>query len=290
MRSVLAHRFIVLIATLALAGACGDDSSADGDGGNAGTDGSTIDADPNPADADPFAPDAPPPADSGPCVPQSCGGHVTECLDCADNDMDGLIDSADPECLGPCDNTEGAALTAGVGGEGGQTCKMDCYFDFGNGSGNDECFWDHTCDIETPRDNCPYDQTAVGTANCPATQGTLCHDVCSPLTPNGCDCFGCCTFEGLDRYVYIGTMDGNTGTCTFDVINDEAKCRTCTPVADCLNECGTCELCIGQTELPPECTDEERCDPGVQPCGLPGDAECPQSFFCVSGCCQAIVD
>jgi hypothetical protein len=28
-----------------------------------------------------------------------------------------------------------------------------------------------------------------------------------------------------------------------------------------------------------------RCDPGVQPCGLPGDAMCPIDYYCVTGCC-----
>src|SRR5262245_61938365 len=35
-----------------------------------------------------------------------CGAHVYECGDTIDNDHDGLIDSQDPDCLGPCDNTE----------------------------------------------------------------------------------------------------------------------------------------------------------------------------------------
>lgn len=79
-------------------------------------------------------------------------------------------------------------------------------------------------------------------------------------------------------------------------------CRPCTPVGDCNNPCGPCELCIGRDTLPPECTPspdagvppdgaipdggvEYRCDPGVTPCGLPGEADCPVDFYCVTGCC-----
>src|SRR5438132_13609674 len=44
------------------------------------------------------------------CYVTSCAGHVLQCGDCVDNDGDGLVDSHDPECLGPCDNTEGPGL------------------------------------------------------------------------------------------------------------------------------------------------------------------------------------
>ena len=53
------------------------------------------------------------------CQQVTCEGKLLECGDCLDNDGDGRIDSHDQECLGPCDNTEGPALTAGVGGETG---------------------------------------------------------------------------------------------------------------------------------------------------------------------------
>src|SRR5690348_5261424 len=39
------------------------------------------------------------------CNVTSCGGRVTACGDCMDNDGDGEVDSHDRECLGPCDNT-----------------------------------------------------------------------------------------------------------------------------------------------------------------------------------------
>lgn len=256
-------------------------------------------------------------ADSGNqwvCTKITCAGKLLLCGDCIDNDGDGLIDSQDPECLGPCDNTEGPALEPGLGGTTTSTCKVDCYFDYGNGGGTEKCAWDHSCDPLEPKlnFNCIYDSTMLGTDKCPDEQPQSCIDSCLPITPNGCDCFGCCTFpqlEGLNpdktnAYVWIGALDANKkGTCTFDDILDETKCPRCTPVASCLNSCGRCELCIGKTEIPADCfqtntdagvkdggtndmsTTEQQCSEGYQPCGLPGQAPCEDGYYCISGCC-----
>jgi hypothetical protein len=247
------------------------------------------------------------------CFQTLCNGHLLECGDCADNDGDGLVDFRDPECLGPCDNTEGPALTAGVGGETGGPCAADCYFDFGNGPGNDDCHWDHRCDtLEVGPDyppegmGCAYEMSRVGTKDCPTNQSQQCLDFCKPLTPNGCDCFGCCTFPQIPgMFVWIGSVEEgtNNGTCTFNDITDPTKCKPCTPVQDCFNACGHCELCLGKNELPPDCTPDMgppdgavpdggvvyRCDPGIQPCGLPGDVACPEFYYCITGCCQPTV-
>lgn len=265
------------------------------------------------------------------CYPTICAGKILECGDCQDNDNDGKVDWKDPECLGPCDNTEGAALIGGIGGGGGNTCQVDCYFDYGNGSGNDDCWWDHRCDILEPEVTlCPYDATMLGTKNCPATQSSACTQFCLPFTPNGCDCFGCCTFpqlagkgtNGTDLYIWIGAMDSkNIGTCTLADVTDHIKCPLCTPISNCLNECGRCEVCIGKPLPPPDCyqtpdagvtvgdggtvtdggiptdagtaTDSggtipptAQCPNGEQPCGLPGQATCPTYYYCISGCCQ----
>jgi hypothetical protein len=207
--------------------------------------------------------------------------------------------------LGPCDNSEGAALTAGVGGETGGPCKADCYFDFGNGPGNDDCHWDHRCDPlaiapDYPPEgaDCKYEASRVGSTDCPTNQSEQCLNYCMPLTPNGCDCFGCCTFPALSGgYVWIGAMDDkNNGTCTFADILDPSKCPPCTPVVDCNNGCGRCEICLGKDTLPPDCFADgglpdgsERCAPGVQVCGLPGEADCPPNYFCITGCCQETI-
>lgn len=222
------------------------------------------------------------------CYPTRCAGRLLECGDCTDNDGDGRVDWRDRECLGPCDNTEGPALTTGVGGETGGPCKADCYFDFGNGSGNDQCYWDHRCDplavapdYPPEGEGCEYDPDMVGTRDCPDDQLEICLDYCMPITPNGCDCFGCCELdpdsEGEEVFYFIGSPE-----CSLD---DRDNCSQCTPVPGCYNECGPCELCLGRTELPPECFGEDRCPEGVQPCGLPGDDPCPEEYYCITGCC-----
>jgi hypothetical protein len=266
----------------------------------------------------------------------ACQGHIYECGDLLDNDGDGLIDSDDPDCLGPCDNTEGG-FYGGIPGQAGPACTVDCYFDQDSGSGNDDCHWSHKCDPhETapgfyPESNegnkCTYDSKA----NTPGTAGTCdelyttqskaCHDYCGPLTPNGCDCFGCCELPaGKGNYVWLGSEDANgNGSCTLANLNDPAKCQPCLPVQACLNHCDPCELCIGKTTLPPECNPGSgsggasstgvgssgstgsagtgattgsgggtQCDTGVQPCGLPGQALCPNNSYCITGCCQQI--
>lgn len=47
-----------------------------------------------------------------PTTTAACQGHIYECGDLVDNDNDGLIDSQDPDCLGPCDDTEGSYFEA----------------------------------------------------------------------------------------------------------------------------------------------------------------------------------
>jgi hypothetical protein len=240
------------------------------------------------------------------CYPTTCAGKLLQCGDCVDNDGDGLIDWRDRECLGPCDNTEGPGLDPNVGGGGANVCTVDCFFDYGNGPGNDQCIWSHNCDPLEPEPLiCPYMESMLGGNKCPDQQVELCAEVCLPFTPNGCDCFGCCTFpelatagpNGGPGYVYIGTLDesnSNASTCTFEDVTNPEKCAPCTPVANCLNGCGLCELCLGKTELPPECFNDagepvDRCPPGDQPCGLPDDEPCLSSYYCISGCCVATV-
>jgi hypothetical protein len=288
-------RFILACALAAALVACGGD-----DGGGGGDDGDAATDDGNTTTTDATSPDGIIVGGDGgawECHITRCDNRITVCGDCLDNDGDGEIDSRDRECLGPCDNTEGPALEAGVGGGGGNSCGVDCYFDFGNGPGNDQCIWDHRCDPNAPEaDICPYNPGLVGGNQCPATQSSTCATVCGPMTPNGCDCFGCCTMPGAgpggvgSRYVWIGALDSNNnGTCTFADIADPVKCPTCEPVGNCLNACDPCEVCIGAPPPGPECNPDDQCPGTVQPCGLPGQDECPANAFCVSGCCQAAI-
>ncbi len=235
---------------------------------------------------------------TGECAIVECAGRVTACGDCLDNDEDGFADNDDPECLGPCDNYEGEELLTGVGGEAGEQCKADCYFDFGNGAGNDDCRWSRRCDPLEPKAQCTYEERLVGGRDCPLpTQSELCEDVCTPLTPNGCDCFGCCTFPelegqgpgGTDGYVFIGSEEG----CTFDTVTDTNRCKACTPASSCLNTCERCEICLGKPTIPDDCEPGDpgapRCPADRQECGLDGDMACSSGEYCVTGCCTAIV-
>ena len=260
------------------------------------------------------------------CRPVQCEDKVLECGDCIDNDGDGNTDWYDPECLGPCDNTEGPGLSSGVGGETRATCRLDCYFDFGNGPGNDDCRWDHRCDpLEPAGQECGYEPNRLDSRECPLEQSERCEDACLAITPNGCDCFGCCTFpalaqagpNGAPAHVWIGAMDErNESTCTLDTLLDSAACPRCTPVDACNNECGECEICVGKPTVPDHCFGDDephdagltdaggpaadagardtgapppagdRCPEGVQPCGLPGDFSCPDTRYCITGCCR----
>ncbi len=230
---------------------------------------------------------------------------VTQCNDGIDNDGDGFVDLADPECTTPYDNDEGSFGT-GIPGDNIDPCKQDCFFDGNSGMGDDGCLWQLQCDPASTEPKCAYDPKFVSqhSAECSisSSQSQRCVDFCRPLTPNGCDCFGCCTVPGVNYPIRLDS------TCkTTADFGDPNKCPQCTQVTQCLNTCGHCELCLGKTVLPPDCytghpdggtgtsdggpgtgTDGgvgvPQCDPGIQPCGagLPG---CPESAGCITGCC-----
>jgi hypothetical protein len=237
----------------------------------------------------------------------SCQGHVYACGDGVDNDGDGKIDALDPDCLGACDNTEDSYF-GGIPGQNNAPCKMDCYFDQDTGPGNDDCYWNHACDPlsvspdyppegldSTGKPYCPYDPNAKtpGTSqSCDQMmnqQSQQCAAYCGPLTPNGCDCFGCCELPAESgSFVWIGSTIDGAGSCDAASLADPARCKPCTPVSSCLNSCEHCELCLGKDALPADCEPDGgtgRCPPAVNPCGLPEDAPCPSAYYCVTGCC-----
>jgi hypothetical protein len=250
-----------------------------------------------------------------PTVQVPCGNQFYECGDLIDNDADGLLDYQDPDCLGACDNTEDS-LYGGIPGQPGPPCKIDCYWDADSGPGNDDCYWDHGCDThEVPPDY--YPEPSLGDAceyqgpdfepfnnlSCSdllAAQSDTCDDICGPVTPNGCDCFGCCELPaGSGKYVWSGSEGASGDTaCTWDKIDDPTVCHPCDPVPSCMNPCDPCEICIGKPLPGPECgsggggggTPTPECEEGITPCGTADLPPCPAGFYCITGCCQAVVE
>jgi len=231
------------------------------------------------------------------CVVTECRGKVYACGDCLDNDGDGDVDSRDEHCIGVCHNNE-TGFKGEIPGQNQSPCKQDCYFDNDSGSGNDECYWSHKCDTHEVSPNydpsgsqCSYNPSASipGTqltcSQAQQAQSTQCGDYCGPLTPNGCDCFGCCAIPGAATTVYLGSESGGVGSCNINTVGDPTKCRPCDQVAACLNTCEECEICLGKPTLPPQCV-TQQCPAGIQACGQPGQPACALGEFCVTGCCQ----
>jgi len=236
-----------------------------------------------------------------PCQPRACQGKIYQCGDCVDNDGDQREDSNDPDCTGPCDNTEDSYY-GGIPGQNNAPCRQDCYFDQDTGSGNDQCYWSHECDpLSLAPDyppsgdpQCTYQPDAKvpgSNSTCDglsATQASACLDSCLPLTPNGCDCFGCCQLPAdSGKFVWLGSSLKNAGTCDAAHVDDPAACRPCTPVPSCFNACDPCEVCVGRTAPAASCNSNTppRCPASSPECGQPGETDCDANFYCVTGCC-----
>ncbi len=235
-------------------------------------------------------------AGEGTCVPATCHGKTYACGNCKDDDGDGLIDAADPECTGPCDNREDS-FDVGLPGGAADKCSEDCFFDNGNGAGNDGCRFSHACDPlsvapdypPTGMASCAYDENAkiAGGQSCAelrAAQAPSCADVCGPLVPNGCDCFGCCEIPaGSGRFVALG---GGAAGCNASTLDDPSACPPCTQVPSCLNTCDACESCVGRPEPLASCAGTtDGCGGLFDPCNRSGSALCPMGSYCITGCC-----
>jgi hypothetical protein len=230
----------------------------------------------------------------------ACSPSGPKCNNCLDDDSDGRIDAADPECIGPLDNDE-ATFATGIPGDNMDPCRQDCFFDGNSGAGDDGCEWNLKCDSANPGANlpkaCPYDSNFN---NCPTSQSQMCLSTCRTVTPNGCDCFGCCLPPGASHPVLLAP------TCTAADFNDPTKCPACTQVAACSNPCERCEICVGKPTLPADCSVPPPtgtggaggttgtggaggspggpCSAGQTYCG-PGGVSCPAGNFCITGCC-----
>jgi hypothetical protein len=253
-------------------------------------------------------PDAEPPMP----VPVTCEIANPQCNDGTDNDGDGLWDSADGECVAPCDNDEGSFAT-GIPGDNMDACKQDCFFDGNSGQGDDGCNWDLRCDMQAPGGaECPYEASRTCRA-----QSDRCVRNCRALTPNGCDCFGCCavTYTGGSATVLL--VNG----CTADKFGDATACPRCTQNTECVNTCEPCEVCLGKSSPDPGCntgtpgtdagtgtgetdagggTEPDSgssepapwCPAGVISCGPTGQVPangCASGYYCQTGCCKQYV-
>lgn len=229
----------------------------------------------------------------GTLATELCGDAGCTCSNGVDDDEDGLTDGFDPECTGPFDNDESSFAT-GIPGDNRDPKWQDCFFDGNSGAGDDRCRY---------ATGCLTGELEQDDKDCALTQACL--DFCAPRTPNGCDCFGCCTIQLASG----DTIDIQTGTdCSLDKAQDAAACPVCTKSDQCGNDCGRCELCPGKTveDLPEDCSPSGTggagsgtggagdpgdppdpgytCNNGLAVCG-PGLPSCAPGRYCSLGCC-----
>lgn len=234
---------------------------------------------------------------------------TSACSDGIDNDGDGKTDYFDPECVGPTDNDE-ASFATGIPGDNMDACRQDCFFDGDSGGGNDGCDWQLKCDPSnvgaTAEKKCPYDANYASqhATECSISnsQSQGCKDFCGNLTPNGCDCFGCCVVPGATTPIRL------SATCTAEKFGDPSACSPCTQVTACNNPCERCEICVGKTTIPADCNTSTpdggttdggtdvpptpQCPGTLISCGPGGQVAptaCPNGTGCVTGCCIPII-
>jgi hypothetical protein len=252
-------------------------------GGAAGTGGSASSADAGALD--PYV--LPPSVTLGEAGDVLCGSSLCACNNGVDDDADGKSDGFDEECTGALDNDEGTFST-GIPGDNSDPKWQDCFFDGNSGAGDDHCRYHADCltgDKPASHPDC--------------TVSAECHDFCEARTPNGCDCFGCCTVQ-LDDASSVSVLIAES--CSLENVGDPALCPRCIPSTACGNTCGECELCPGTSieDLAASCSETPGsggaggdappaygCDAGRAVCTSTSD--CPGGNYCSLGCCLAFV-
>lgn len=224
----------------------------------------------------------------------SCGTAPCACNNGIDDDGDGKIDGFDEECTGAIDDDEGSFST-GIPGDNSDPKWQDCFFDGNSGAGDDHCRYHADC------------LTGAKSASDPdCTVSAQCRDFCAARTPNGCDCFGCCTVQ-LDDESQVSVFIGES--CSLEDVADPERCQRCQPSLACANTCGECELCPGKSieDLPASCSAggggeggggsggsssleppvAYSCDSGRPPCS--STSACAGGQYCSLGCCLDVV-
>lgn len=267
-----------LVCAAALIG-CGDDLGA--------RSGPRIDAG-GAAAADSGVPDRSP--DGGPLG--SC--QLAGCNNGIDDDADGLIDGWDPECTGHLDNDEGS-FSMGIPDQ--MTGRwQDCFLDGNTSGGDDGCRLHICCQVgASGGEDCPVDQSFDPARDCPE-QTDSCVAYCRPLTPIGCDCFGCCTVcePGGGECLEILINPDFSPDCTAAAASDPSRCAPCSKSADCAAPpCDPegCVLCRGQSpaDRPSGCEDQDGCPAGDTCEGGPECEDCSPDGYCATGCCLSVV-
>jgi hypothetical protein len=213
------------------------------------------------------------------CPAPDCDGVTYHCSDGDDNDGDGLIDFADPECFSICDDDE-AVLPSNLplGHKMFDGCRVECAFDGNTGQGDDGCINDLRCDPEDPGIfvGCEYQDNSANCDDWPQPLSDDCSSFCEPLVLPGCDCFGCCTVATDDGPIDILIEAGYECSLT----NLDACPRCTSRIDECGNACDVCEICFGQSDS--GSCEVNVCDRG-DPCSSHEDCACGE--LCQLGCC-----
>jgi hypothetical protein len=273
------------LAWIALAcAACSETTNLVGNGARLQQDAGRMDPDAS-SRPGPIATDAAGQAEAGPAIASfddagliQCGKHACACSNALDDDDDLGIDAQDDECIGPADDDERSFAT-GAERDDARACQ-DCFFDANSGGGNDGCRRASSC----ATDGNP--QSGSGSCrSCEVTES--CVDRCRPLTPNGCDCFGCCEVhlqDGTLRNVML------RAGCSVATLSDPDVCQACIKAVECENPCEDCELCLGKgpADLPASCGGTgHACGDGEAVCD--STHPCPPAHYCQWGCCLPVL-